>query len=246
MNIKDVKTSIAKLKKYVTKTTVIMALALLAGITIYRGIGMRADLLLMRSELSSSKTLYSIVEKEKHRLDSLRVVYVKTIKEQDATIAQKEKVIANQEKAISALKDSLKTDLNNVAAVSADSSFKYINQRIKPIGELKYPFDSIQVKKIHYTFIERDGLFNINNNLDSIVVDLKRLSFTKDNQILQLKALNNVYLSQMDICTKEKEAYKIQIEGITKHDKKQKRQKNILGGALIGTVTYILINAVVK
>ena len=238
--------NLEKIKRYLTKNTLLMVLVVFSSVAIYTGFNLRSKLLLTRSELLSSKSLYSIVEKEKSRLDSLARVYVQSIKDRDVIIRDKEKKIAGQEKIIAVLKDSLKHNLDDVSTVTVDSSYKYINQRVKPIAEQKYPFDSLQVKTIHYTFVERDGLFNITKGLDSLVVDLRLLSSTKDNQILELNSLNNVYISQKDILKKENEAYKIQVVGLNKAVKQQKLLKTLSNGTALGFAGYIIIHSLAK
>jgi hypothetical protein len=234
---------LADLKKYLTKNSLIIGLAILCAISMYTSCNQRSKLLLTRSELESVQVLNSYVDKERLRLDSLMIVLNKSIKERDVLIAKKDKKINYQYQTIALLKDSLKSTLGELASVTADSSYKYINDRVKPIADLKYPFDSIQVKKIHYTFLERDGLFFINGKLDTLVGDLRLSSYIKDNQIGQLKDLNNVYLSKNNLLNSEIQSQKIEITGLTKSNKQQTNAKRVAvttGGVAIG---YILIHA---
>jgi len=116
---------------------------------------------------------------------------------------------------------------------------------VKPTTELKYKFDSLQVKTIHYNFIERDGLFTVNTKLNGLVTDLKQVSFIKDNQIVELKSLNNVYTDRLSICNTENNAYKIQIQGLNKSVKQQKFLKTLGAGTTVGLAGYIIIHAIV-
>jgi hypothetical protein len=233
-------------QKYITKLALIAGLVILIGIGSWSFINMRSKLDATRSELLASKSLYSIILKEKQRLDSLELVYKHSIEIRDAEIAKKTKEIFEQDRQIDILRGSLADALDEVQQVTANNSYKYINLRIPPVAELKFPFDSTQVKKIHFTFIERDGLFNINNKLDSLVIDLKQMSLIKDNQILELKNLNYVYLSQREICNKESNAYKVEITGLNKSVKKQKFLKNTAGAVAVGAVGVIILHTIIK
>ena len=234
-------------KKYFTKQVLTVVLVVLVGVTTYATLNMRSKLLLTRSELLSARALYGIVEKEKSRLDSLVRIYVQSIEQRDAVIVSKDKQIAKQSLEIKVLKDSLKNVLVDIGNVTADSSYKYINDRIPPVAELKYPFDSTQVKNIHYTFIERDGLFNINIKLDGLVANLSQTSQLKDNQINELKSLNTVYISQREIYRRENEAYKIEIAGLDKALKQQKLFKNMaIGGVGVAFILPPIIKILSK
>lgn len=243
MKVTDVKKLV---NQYITKTALIATVGILlfvGGCSVYN---LRSKLNLTRVELQSTSLLYSIVEKEKHRLDSLVIDYNDKIIKRDGLIREQTKVIAKQDKYIASLQDSLKEDLQDVMAVNADSSYKYINTRVKPLSERKYGLDSMQIKNIHYTYIERDGLFKINLGLDTLVKDLKLLSSTKDNQIVELNSLVNVYKSQGDLYKRENEAYVVEITGLNKSVTQQKRLKNIMSGVVVGTVSYIIINSLTK
>jgi hypothetical protein len=164
----------------------------------------------------------------------------------DTIIARKDRDIVKRDKEISLLRGSLAHALIDVQALRADSSYAYINRRIPPTSELKYPFDSTQVKTFHYTFIERDGLFNINNSLYGLVDNLKQTSLFKDDQINNLRSLNSVYLSENEICKKEGDAYKTEVKALNKNVKQQKRLKTASNMAVIGAVGYIIISVLVK
>jgi len=234
------------IKKYFTKTTAIIALVVLSTIGIYTAMNIRSQLMLTRAELEASRSLYSIIEKEKARLDSMRTTYIKIIAIRDTSIINRDRKIEIQSKEISRLRGELTAALEETKKVTADSSYKYINERIPPIAELKYPFDSLQVKKIYYTFLERDGLFIINGKLDVLVNSLGQSSILKDFQIKDLKSLNNVYISEKDILKRENEAYQIEITGLDKNIKKQKLFKTLSNGTAIGLAGYIIVNALIK
>jgi len=242
----DVNTIAAKAKTIFTKTNLVIAGVLIVGISVWVTVNTRAKLSAVRSELASSQTLNTITDVEKTRLNSLIVLYKDSIQKRDVIITAKDKKINNQLVVISSLTDSIKHNLVEVGKVTADSSFRYINQRIIPKSERKYPFDSVQVKAIHYTFIERDGLFDLNNKLNSVVVDLRQSSSIKDNQIADLNSLTNVYSQRESLCKLENDAYKISIEGLNKDVTKQKRLKNILVAPAAVGVIAVAIKLLVK
>jgi galactose-1-phosphate uridylyltransferase len=229
------------IKKYWTKTVLIIGLVLVCSTSIYIAINQHSKLTQARAELTTSNLYVNLVEKEKSRLDSTARALTGIIKDRDITIVEKDKKIALGWKAISILQDSLKHSLVNVGEVNADSSYNYLTLRMPPVTERVYPFDSLQVKKIHYTFIERDGLFDITTKQGILISDLNLSSGLKDGQIIDLKNLNSIYISKGSLCAKENEAYKIEIKGKDKVIKQQKFLKNILlPPAAVGVLAVII------
>lgn len=239
MKLKDI-------KKYLTKNTLIIFLAVCSALAIYSGVNLRSKMLLARAEVASSRHMYSVVEKEKVRLDSLVGVYKKSIVKRDAVIISKDKKIKQQQYSLKVLKDSLNNVLSDNSNVTVDSSYNYISLRVPPVAELKYKFDSVQVKNIHYNYLERDGLTMINSKLITINTDIQQLSSIKDNQISELKSLNNVYISKEIICRREKEAILIELNALNKNVKKQKFMKTLSNGTVVGLAGYIIIKALVE
>lgn len=240
MKITDVKKLV---KKYITNTVIIVGLGILASVSMYTVYNSNSKLKLIKSELAATTIMVNTVTKEKARLDSLAKVHVADIASKDGLIASKDREIAKKNARILALEDTLKQDLNEVAEVTADSSYQYINERVKPVTAQLYPFDSTQVKFIHYTLVERDGLYRLNVSKDSLVTELQLSSSMKDNQILSLKSLNNVYINQRDICKSEGEGYIITIDGLNKALKQQKLLKTISNGTAAGLAGYIIFKA---
>jgi hypothetical protein len=233
-------------KKYLNTTTIIVGLAILFGVACYIGLNQHSKLVAERSALASQQQLNSIIAAEKHRLDSLATVYLKDIKYRDQVIASKDKQIADENTNLAILQDSVKHVLAGLTNVTADSSYSYISKRIKPTSPLKYPFDSTQVKGIHFTLLERDGLTLVNTRLNLLVADLKQVSLLKDNQIVELKDLNNVYVSKESICEKEKTGYQIEIKDLNKQLKLQKLLKNITIDTSIGLAVGVVILLLTK
>ena len=217
-----------------------LATLILTGL-IYTTLNTRSKLLQVRSELEASRGRYSIVEKEKIRLDSLVLILKASIHTRDSVIVVKDKRINRQLSEIKLLKDSLKVSLTEVSSVTADSSYSYINSRIKPVGELDYPFDAVQVKAIHYNFIERDWLNKGFDKMDIVIGNLTESAIIRDNQIKDLKSLNNVYISQKDILKRENEVYQIEITGLNKTVRQQKLIKKITVGIAAAALTYIIV-----
>jgi hypothetical protein len=215
-------------KKYLTKTTLVVGLVILSFGGIYIAVNQHSKLTQARSELVMSNALNSVIEGEKHRLDSIIIVKSKAIKERENTISNQDKKILSQSKTITMLQDSLKHTLVDVNTVTADESYKYMNLRIPPVAPLKYPFDSLQVKRFHYTFLERDGLFDISSKQTILISDLNLTSSLKDSQIIDLKTLNATYISKDAICRKENDTKTAEITGLNKVVKQQKFLKNIL------------------
>lgn len=234
------------LNKIFTKTNLVIASIVIAGLLILSTANLRSKLSTVRSELSAAKVTLTIVEGEKHRLDSLVTLHKATIIQLDKEIAKRDSKIAKDQRDLKALQDSLKTVQDNTIHVTADSSYRYIQLRIPFITELNYRFDSAQVKSIHYTFIERDGLFTLNNKKDLLIKDLNLSSYVKDNQIVELKSLGNVYISKYKILETEKTAQTVQIEGLNKAVKQQRRQKTILEAVTVGAVAIIVVKALLK
>jgi hypothetical protein len=242
--------SIAKVKaffkKYFNPRNVIIALVVLSSVGVYTTLNMRSKLSAVRSELSSSQTLNSLITEDKARLNALIAIYKDSISKRDIVISVKDKKIQKQLKEISYLQDTLKSTLNYIATIPPDSSYKYIDNRVVATSEKKYPFDSTQVKAIHYNFMERDGLFVLNTRLNLVVGDLRQLSYIKDNQIIQLKDLNLVYTQKGDLLKRENDAYQIRIEGLDKTVKQQKFLKTLSNGTVVGLTGYIIIKALLN
>ena len=236
----DVTKDSKPLSKYFNKTTLIMALAVLAGVSLYTSFNVRSKYNLTQTQLEASRYVYSIVVKERNRLDSLSNAYKNSIKLRDAVIELKEEEIVKQNTEIASLRKSLSNTLDEASNVNADSSYNYINFRVPSTSPKLYPFDSTQVKAIHYTFLERDGYFNISTGLDSLVTNLKRMSFIKDNQIVELKSLNSVYLQEKFLCENEKGSYQIENAGLKKEAKRQKTMKNVSNVSMAGLVLIII------
>lgn len=231
------------LKKYLTVTTLGVVLAIVTTFGLYTIFNTRAKLKLVEAELTSKTAMYDIVAKEKARLDSLATFYMQSIALRDTAIARKDRQVAELDKENLSLRHNLASALIDVKKLRADSSYAYINRRIPPTSELKYPFDSTQVKQIHYTFVERDGCFEINDNLTRLVDTLKIASFVKSNQIDDLKSLNDVYLRQNEMCKQENGAYKDEVKALNKDNKHQRIFKNISNGTVIGLLVVLLITA---
>jgi hypothetical protein len=166
--------------------------------------------------------------------------YKHSIDLRDAVISLKDKELAKRDTEISTLRKSLSNALLQASTATADESYIYINTRVKPTAPQIYPFDSLQVKAIHYTFLERDGYLKIGVSLDSLVKDLRQLSFIKDNQIGELKSLNNVYLSKQGICEKEKIACQTEVKALNKDVKQQKTLKTISNATILGLVIALI------
>jgi hypothetical protein len=232
--------------KYFVKKTLIVGLIVLSSLGVYIAINQHSKLTQARAELNQSNLYIDIVEKEKSRLDSLSRAYTDIIKERDALIVVQDNKIKLGWKTIGLLQDSLKHTLTNTEEVSADSSYSYLNLRMPPVALLKYPFDSLQVKKIHYTFVERDGLFNINNKQASLITDLKLSSILKDSTIFDYRNLNGVYLAKLNIAQKESSAYKKESEGKDKVIKQQRFLKTILIPPAVVGVAAIIIKILAK
>ena len=229
------------LKKYLTVTTLTVALVAAIFIGAYSIFSTRSQLKLVQSELAAANLRYGIVEKEKARLDSLATFYIKSIGIRDTALAIKQREIDSKSKEIYLLRHKLADALIDVSKLRADSSYAYINRRIPATSELKYPFDSTQVKQIHYTFVERDGLQGMNIAMDSLIANLTHISYSKDSQMNELRSLNEVYLSQNEICKSENDSYKGEVKALTKENKHQRVFKNISNGAVIGLIIVILI-----
>jgi hypothetical protein len=235
-----------QLNKYINKYTITVAGIALLVISILINMNMRSKLSAVRSELASSKVMYTLVETEKLRLDSLIGSYKRSVTLRDSIITLKDKYISKQVANIALLENNLKNLYATLDKVTADSSYKYINQRIVPVAEKKYGFDSIQVKGIHYTFLERDDLFNLNLNNSRVIGDLLGSTHMKDLQITDLKNLNSAYLSKEAILRKEQESNQVVIEGLNQTVKQQQRQKNIILGGAVGVATIIIIKSITK
>jgi hypothetical protein len=229
------------INKYVTKTTVTIAVTLVFCATLYIAINQHSKLINARAELKSEQTINDVFEKEsKRKLDSLTVYYNASIKEREVLISQRDKKIVSQSKIINSLQDSLKHTLVDAGNVKADSSYQYLNLRIPAVAPLKYSFDSLQVKKIYYTFLERDGLLDISNRQTILISDMTLSSSLKDSQMSDLRNLNTVYISKLKIADTKNEAFTKELDSKDKVIRQQRFLKTILiPPAVVGVVAIV-------
>jgi hypothetical protein len=230
-----------KLKHYVA-----IGMVIALGLSIAIGMNLRSKLLIERSKVAALEVTNTLIAKEKQRLDSLIGFYAYSVQIRDSAIAKKDRQIQHQVSDIVALENALKGLQGTLAKVSADSSYKYINQRVIPTSELKYKFDSTQVKTIHYTFLERDQLTYLNLKNSLVIGDLLQNAKLKDLQIKDLKDLNSLHISKEAILRKEYESKEIEVEGLGKANKQLKRQKNWIIGGAAGVATIIIIKSIAK
>jgi hypothetical protein len=235
-----------QISKDINKYTLTVAGIALLAISVLVNMNMRSKLSTVRSELASSKVIYSLVLKEKMRLDSLISFYKHSVNLRDSVIAIKDREISKQIANIVNLENRLKGLQSDLATVTADSSYKYINRRVIPVAEQKYKLDSVQVKTIHYTFLERDQLVNLNLKNSLVIGELLNSSKLKDSQIKDLNELNSLMLSKEAILREEQESNKVAIEGLNKVVKQQKRQKNVIIGGAVGVATVIIIKSITQ
>jgi hypothetical protein len=222
------------------KTALIVGAALVVAGLVWSAISTRNKLADARAELETVKTSYSYVVKEKARLDSLIGFYKYSVTLRDTTLAKKQRELDEKDAKLSWLRRSLAGALTDVKKLTADSSYLYLQTRMPSTSEKTYPFDSLQVKTIHYTFIEHDGVMVLNDSLTSYNYDLQQLSSIKDNQILDLKSLNNVYIDKSILCEMQKGDYIAANKELKKDVKKQRTQKSISNIGLLGLVVVII------
>ena len=218
---------------------IVGAILIVAGL-MWSAISTRTKLAEVRSELEIAKSSYGYIAKEKARLDSLVGFYQYSVTLRDTTIARKQREINEKDAKLSWLRRSLAGALTDVKKLTADSSYAYLQNRMPSAVEKTYPFDSLQVKTIHYTFIEHDGWGVLNDSLTSYNYDLKQLSSIKDNQILDLKGLNNVYIDKFNLCEAQNGTVQAENKNLKKDVKKQHTQKTISNIGLLGLVVVII------
>lgn len=223
-----------------------IGLCIVLAISIGIGMNLRSKLSIERSKVASLEVTNTLITNEKHRLDSLIGFYAYSVQVRDSVIAQKNRLIQQQVADIIELENSLNQLHSNMDQITADSSYKYINERIIPTSEKKYGFDSTQVKTIHYTFLERDQLTYLNLKNSLVIGDLLHNAKLKDLQIRDLKDLTSLHISKEAILRKEYESKQVEVEGLSKANKQLKRQKNWIIGGAAGVATIIIIKSIAK
>ena len=241
-NVNNFRNNINNMKMDVTinKTVLIVGAIVIAAGLLWSAISVRNKLHEARYELETLKSSYTYVAKEKARLDSLIGFYQYSVTLRDTTIAKKQREIAEKDAKLSWLRRSLEGALTDVKKLTADSSYSYLQNRMPSTADKTYPFDSLQVKTIHYTFIEHDGWGIIKDSLTTFNYDLQQLSSIKDNQILDLKGLNNVYINKFNLCEAQNGDYITANKELKKDVKKQRTQKSISNIGLLGLVVVII------
>ena len=222
------------------KTVLAIGAVLIVAGLIWSTISTRIELTNTRYELELAKASYSYMAREKARLDSIMGFYQYSVAIRDTAIAINTREINKKDAEIVLLRKRLSNTLINAAKETADSSYKNIQERVPATSEQNYKFDSLQVKAIYYTFVERDGLKVLSDSLTSYNYDLQQLSLLKDNQIMDLKSLNNVYVDKLSLCEMKSAAYISENKGLTKDAKKQKVKNTASNLGLLGLAVVVL------
>lgn len=234
------------IKKYLNTTTLIIGLVVALSISILIGMKINSRLTEASYHIQSLEMLKSALTKERQRLDSLIGFYQYSITLRDTIIAQKGREISRQISRIVVLENNFKKIQSDIDKITADSSYNYLNTIMPKQSEQKYGFDSIQVKTIHRTFLERDELRNINLEYSFATGNLLTAIHLRDAQIQDLRSLNDAYISKEAIMRKDQEFDKETIDGLNKSLKQQKRQKNWIIGGAAGAATIIIIKSIAK
>ena len=125
----------------------------------------------------------------------------------------------------------LEADYNDLSGVlnnvPVDSSYSFLLYTAYPFtGYFKYPFNADQVKAIHLTFLQKESLLGLRDNLSSQVKVCERQLGLKDTVITALKSENTLMVlsrKDMDKIIINKDA----IIGVKdKEIKQQTRRKN--------------------
>lgn len=132
---------------------------------------------------------------------------------------QKENKILN--KALSEIADEL-------IKITADSSYRFLTEIAYPLeGEKKYPFNELQVKEIHHTYVEKVWLHHINANLIGQNWSMELQINMQDKRYEEARNAINLYIESKNDADKviENQEQIIQIQD--KRIAKEYRQKNI-------------------
>lgn len=121
--------------------------------------------------------------------------------------------------------------------IPADSSYEFLTTVAYPYeGDLKYPFNEPQVKGIHLTYLEKETLETMNDNLMATIKE-------KDFQLADLEGITQTNTEQMALLDQNQKDYAKELtnkdEIIQIQEKEIKKERNkktfwqVTGGAII-------------
>jgi len=195
------------------------------------------------NELSKADVAIILLNEQiKHKVDSIKTLNNQKLFMKDR-VDSLNVIIGNLEKQKTNLSNKLDSALNVIDTIPPDDNYKYLQEVAYPYqGELKYPFNGIQVTEIRKDFTRVDGLQKINLNLETTVIKLKTQSLTKDsiitNQDLQIDLYKDINSSCQDLVAIKTD----QIKDLNKDIKKQKRITYFLQTISMAEAIYILIS----
>jgi len=197
-------------------------------------------------ELTRERDKYGLLAAEKKRLDSLEVVRLRMVEERDRIITELSTKYKWRMAEVRNLKDSLAIKNKEAEAVSAETSYKYINYTYPPVAPKIFPLDSSQIKTFHRVDVGYKGELLLNGKLSLALDETKVLS---DSYLLQSENYKSLYLDRKtygEIVSRDNLILNSQVKSLNKQVNKQKLLKSLSGSALVGTVGYIVVTSLIK
>lgn len=128
----------------------------------------------------NTATYENTILSEKHRIaDSINTVYLAKLKENDSLISKLNKDYLLSKLENEKLDSLLKAKADSVLTVPADSSYSYLNRMIPPVALKIYNFDSVQVKHLHFVYVQ--------NTLRGDLIGGLRLSISRADTLIASK-----------------------------------------------------------
>ena len=197
-----------------------------------------------REDLALERSKYGLLKAEKYRLDSEALEMLEVIKERNLIIEELRTKYSWRMAEVRKLKDSLAVKNAEIDALSADSSFKYINIVYPAIADKVYPLDSLQIKTFHKVDVGYKGEFEVNKSLSSAMQDLKNIS---DGYFLQSENYKTLYLDRKtyaELMTLENTVLTKEVKMLNKKVDRQRKSKTVSQGGLVvalGAIVVLLI-----
>lgn len=222
------------------KTIGIIILLVLFGISIFNNGCSRSEFETMVEKVTGLNVQNDILQKDIKLRDSILLA------KQDSITLLEQKIILSKkrERELESDNDKLRKDYDDIASdlieISSDSSYSFLDHVAYPYkGVKKYPFNEVQVKGIHRTYLEHQGLLALNDNLNEQKDELYHQIYLKDSLATETYSTMSLMKSNREdleeVIVNKDEEIKINEKAL----KKAKRRK-IFGMIGVGTASLII------
>lgn len=222
------------------KTVGIIVLALLFVVSLVQNGCSRSELNHMVEKITGLNVQNDILKKDISEKDSLLIASKDSVRVLKDSIFK----VQSRTRALEFENVRLGREYNSLAAelikISADSSYSFLDREAYPYGGVKkFPFSEPQIKGIHKTYLEKEQLLAMNNNLESQKEELFKEIALRDALEVEVSSAMNVMQETRRDMEQIIENKDEEIKMKEKQAKKQKR-RNVLKIIGVGIASLIV------